>query len=270
MSDDSGKQRPDVSAWLTDSIMERVTEHLPEKVRPPSVTRGPLPYRQRARRSLSIPPPSTSDPFQTTGPSVTAGPGPAADEPHGRVPTGSQSPREDDVERRRRELQEAKRRVLEQSEAVALQQRQLEEKRRRQEEEMKEMRRQKETLQALIHTDAPVSEGADVVLPYGMLKDSFCRVSSQPQPAAEAPTEEPPAEDIGQRRRRLLASLLRAIEETSGGTLSHLEDPQETEAPTQQPEQANTCETGNKMNPKHFICSAGLCDMFKYSIFLLH
>lgn len=76
------------------------------------------------------------------------------------------------MERQRRELQEAKRRVLERSEAVALQQRQLEEKRRRQEEEMKEMRRQKETLQALIHTDARVSEGTDLVLPYEILKDN--------------------------------------------------------------------------------------------------
>lgn len=162
----------DVSAWLTDSIMDRVTEHLPEKVRPLSVTRGPLPNRQQAHHSLSIPLPSTSDPFQTTAPSVTDGPGAAADKPHGHVATGPLSPREDDTERRRRELEETKRRVLEQSEAVALQQRQLEEKRQRQEEEMKEMRRQKETLQALIHTDAQVSEGTASVLPSKMLNDN--------------------------------------------------------------------------------------------------
>lgn len=153
-----------MSAWLTDSIMERVTEHLPENVRPLSVSRGPLPSRQRACHSVSIPLPPTSDPFRTTGPSVTAVPGPAADEPHGHEPTGSPSPREDDMERQRRVLQEAKRRVLEQSEAVALQQRQLEEKRQRQEVEMEEMRRQKETLQALIHTDKQVSQGTDIVL----------------------------------------------------------------------------------------------------------
>lgn len=75
----------------------------------------------------------------------------------------------------------------------------------------------------------------------------LCRVSSQPPPAAE--TEELVSEDIGQRRRKLLASLLRAIEETSGGSLSHLEDPQETEGPTQHAP-SNTCQTGDEMNVK--------------------
>ncbi|KAK1899548.1 Centrosomal protein of 295 kDa [Dissostichus eleginoides] len=99
----------------------------------------------------------------------------------------------------RRELQEVQRRLLEQREEVALQQRQQEEERRQQEVEMEQMRRQKETLQALIQTEEqPLPEAARGVL------DS---------------------ESIRQTRLKLLASLLRAIEETNGGTLSHLEDP---------------------------------------------
>lgn len=69
-------------------------------------------------------------------------------------------------------------------------------------------------------------------------------VFSQPQPVPEAPSQELVSENIGQTRRKLLASLLRAIEETNGGTLSHLEDPQEKEGSTQQPP-SNSCETGN-------------------------
>lgn len=72
--------------------------------------------------------------------------------------TGSMSVGEDNMERQRQELQEAQRRVLEQREALMLQQRQREEERRRQDLEMVQMRRQKETLQALINTDAQVSE----------------------------------------------------------------------------------------------------------------
>ncbi|KAI9536922.1 hypothetical protein NQZ68_030146 [Dissostichus eleginoides] len=99
----------------------------------------------------------------------------------------------------RRGLQEVQRRLLEQREEVALQQRQQEEERRQQEVEMEQMRRQKETLQALIQTEEqPLPEAARGVL------DS---------------------ESIRQTRLKLLASLLRAIEETNGGTLSHLEDP---------------------------------------------
>ncbi|XP_034095416.1 plectin isoform X2 [Gymnodraco acuticeps] len=116
-----------------------------------------------------------------------------------------QRPELQEVQRRelqdvqRRELQDVQRRLLEQREGVALQQRQQEEERRQQEVEMEQMRRQKETLQALIQTEEqPLPEAARGVL------DS---------------------ESIRQTRLKLLASLLRAIEETNGGTLSHLEDP---------------------------------------------
>ncbi|XP_059187082.1 centrosomal protein of 295 kDa-like [Centropristis striata] len=112
-------------------------------------------------------------------------------------------------ERQRQELQEVQRRVLEQRETLVLQQRQQEEERRRQEVQMERMRRQKEMLQALIHTDA--------------------------QPVPEVSSEEPVSENISQTRLSLLTSLLRAIEESNGGTLSHLEDPQERDFSPPQP-----------------------------------
>lgn len=175
ISSNPRNQRPDVSAWLADNILERVTEHLPEKVRPFSVAREPLPYKPfTTHHSISVPLQSASDPIQSISPSITDGaslvPGHAAVKPgtlpQVSVPTGSLSSREDDMERQRRELQQAQRRVLVQREAVVLQQRQHEEKRQRQEVEMKQMRRQKETLQALIHTDAQVSEGTIIALPF--------------------------------------------------------------------------------------------------------
>lgn len=220
ISSDPRNQRPDVTAWLTDNIMERVTEHLPERVRPSS---EPLPYKLfTTHHSASIPLQPTSDPIQAVSPSITYGaplvPG-HAEVKRGSLRTGSLSSREDDdMERQRRELQEVQRRVLQQREAAAAaalqqqreavalqqqreavalqqqrvaaalqqreavelqqqqreavalqrqqreevalqQQRQQEEERQRQEVEMEQMRWQKETLQALIDTDAQVSEG---------------------------------------------------------------------------------------------------------------
>lgn len=109
-------QRPDVTARLTDSILEKVTRHLPERLRPPSALGS-------SRTSL------TSEPIQA----------PVADIPN--------------LDSRRRELQEAQRRVMEQREAVALQEKLQEEERRRAEEELQQMRSQKEALQALIDAD---------------------------------------------------------------------------------------------------------------------
>ncbi|XP_044058281.1 centrosomal protein of 295 kDa isoform X2 [Siniperca chuatsi] len=216
ISNSSRNQRPSATAWLTDKIMERVTEHLPERARPSSVTTEPLPYKLfTTHHSTSIPVQPTSDPTQAISQSLTHDaplvPGHAAVKPgswpNGSLQTGSLSSREDDMERQRQELQEVQRRVLEQREAVVLQQRQQEE-RQRQEVEMEQMRRQKETLQALIHTDA--------------------------QPVPEAASEVLVSENINQTRLKLLASLLKAIEETNGGTLSHLED-REKDGSSQQP-----------------------------------
>ncbi|XP_010775572.1 centrosomal protein KIAA1731 homolog [Notothenia coriiceps] len=223
------------TAWLTDNIMERVTGHLTERVR-------------ATRHSASIRLQPTSDSIQGSSSIITSGaplaPVPETVRPvtlpHCSLRTGSLSSTEDDrmerqrqelqevqrrelqefqraelqeVQRRelqevqraelqevqRAELQEVQRRLLEQREGVALQQRQQEEERRQQEVEMEQMRRQKETLQALIQTEEqPLPEAARGVLDSGSIR---------------------------QTRLQLLASLLRALEETNGGTLSHLEDP---------------------------------------------
>ncbi len=160
VSNSPRNQRPDATAWLTNNIMERVTEHLPVRARPSSFTTEPLPYKLfTTHHSTSIPLQPTSYPTQAISPSITDDaplvPGHAAVKP-GSLQTGSPSSREDDMERQRRELQDIQRRVLEHKEAVALQQRQQKEERQRQEVEMEQMRQQKETLQALIHTDAQV------------------------------------------------------------------------------------------------------------------
>ncbi|XP_056297464.1 uncharacterized protein cep295 isoform X2 [Pseudoliparis swirei] len=224
---DSMNRGPDVSAWLTDNIMQRVTEHLPERVRPCS---EPPPHKRLpAQHSASFPSQPTSDPIQAVKshitervPVVERGP-----VPHGSVRSRSPSSRDDDdddMESQRRELLEVQRRVLDQREAVALQQRRREEERqrreeqrRRQEAEMEQMRQQNEILQALIHTEE---------------QNAFFH----PQLVPEAAGKVLVSEDIGQNRLKLLASLLRAIEESNGGTLSHLEDPQEKDcSPTQRP-----------------------------------
>ena len=228
LSNSLRSQRPDASAWLTENIMERVTGHLPDRVRPSSATKEPHKLIT-TRHSASVPLLPTSDPIRALSPSIT-GTTPLlqsravlqpATSSHDSLHTGSLSPRDKDMERQRRELQEVQRRlqeqreavvlqqrqqeeerqrremqevqrrlqeqrevmvlqqrrqqeeeeeerqrremqevqrrVQEQREAVVLQQRQQEEERQRQEVEMTHIRRQKETLQALIQTDAPVS-----------------------------------------------------------------------------------------------------------------
>ncbi|XP_008424913.1 uncharacterized protein cep295 isoform X2 [Poecilia reticulata] len=102
---------------------------------------------------------------------------------------------------RRRELQAAQRRVAEQRAALALQKEQQEEERRRAEEELQHMRRQKEALQALI--DADRRSGSD------------------------SPSDASDPQEAERKRLQLLATLLRAIEESNGGSLSHLEEPEE-------------------------------------------
>ncbi|XP_032413296.1 uncharacterized protein LOC116716568 isoform X4 [Xiphophorus hellerii] len=106
-----------------------------------------------------------------------------------------------EADRRRRELQEAQRRVVEQRAALTLQKEQQEEERRRAEEELHHMRRQKEALQALI--DADRRSGSD------------------------SPSEASDPQEAERKRLQLLATLLRAIEESNGGSLSHLEEPED-------------------------------------------
>nr|XP_019969580.1 PREDICTED: uncharacterized protein LOC109648230 [Paralichthys olivaceus] len=59
-------------------------------------------------------------------------------------------------------------------------------------------------------------------------------IHSDAQPVPDAPSEEV-SENTGRTRLRLLAFLLRAIEESNGGTLSHLQDPQNKEASPHSP-----------------------------------
>lgn len=139
-----GTDQRSESAWLTDSIMERVMKHLPERLRPVFATREP------PRRSTSVPLQPTSDSLRAASPAITDAaallPGHTAAKggilPCGSVETESLSSSE--VERQRWDLQQAQARVLEQREALALQRRQQEEERKRLEVEMEHLRRQKE------------------------------------------------------------------------------------------------------------------------------
>lgn len=161
-------QSPDASAFLTDDIMERVTKHLPERVRPFTITREPPPYKPTTtHHSISTQLQSAADVIRNTSQNVTdsehmglGGESPkTVTSPHSSVLTESSHSKEENMETQRHELREAQRRVMEQREAVLLQQWESEEKRRRQEVEMEQMRQQRETLQALIHTDSQVQQG---------------------------------------------------------------------------------------------------------------
>ncbi|XP_041851766.1 centrosomal protein of 295 kDa isoform X3 [Melanotaenia boesemani] len=197
--------RPNVTAQLTDSVMERVTEQLPERLRP-SLTKEQL-FPRHHTASVPLQPKPVS--LRTISPSIidSAPPDPG-------LQSGSSNFTAADMKRQKQELQDIRRRVLEQKEAVVLQQKLQEEERQRHEEqrqrremEMEQMRRQKETLQALVNTQQPVSH---------------------------VPSEVSVSEDIGQRRMKLLASLLKAIEESNGGSLSHLENSDERDNSFQQ------------------------------------
>ena len=98
-------RRAGLSAWLTDSIMERATGHLPESLRSPPAAPNPFTHRPLG-----------------TAESVTAG-----------VRQSSRLAGEGDVERQRFELLEARRRTQEQREEVAQQLRAQEEAQRRRE-----------------------------------------------------------------------------------------------------------------------------------------
>uniref|UniRef100_A0A1A7YQM1 Uncharacterized protein n=1 Tax=Iconisemion striatum TaxID=60296 RepID=A0A1A7YQM1_9TELE len=205
-------QRSDVSDQLTDSIMKRVTEHLPERLRPSPVSKEQLFTAHDSTSSQS-----TSDQVRVSSPSVSSG---APLDP-GLQPVSLFS-REDGMERQKRELQEAQRRVVKQREAVVQQQRLQEEERRRMMVEMEQVRRQKETLQALIKTDE--------------------------QHVSDPPSERLQSEEVGQNRLRLLASLLRTIEESNGGSLSHLEEPEDMDDPSQ-PTQLDPVQGGVPLGP---------------------
>ncbi|RVE65180.1 hypothetical protein OJAV_G00134060 [Oryzias javanicus] len=179
--------RTDFVSQVTDGVMERVTEHLPE----------------RLRLLLHKPPPSRpADSTRTLNPTFTDRSPPDS---RLRPVTPSQEDR-----------QEAERQVEEHREATKLREEQ-----QRQEEELEHMRRQKEALQALIDTDKQVG-GVTAAVSVGFQDQlSSSRTSGEEEP-----------EHLHQKRLRLLSSLLKAIEESHGGSLSHLVeegDPEEEE-----------------------------------------
>lgn len=144
LSSGTHSQSPDDSASLADDIMERVTKHLPEAVRPSAFYREPSTPSKPAPAHQPLL--STPIPLLDIGQSSGSG---------GNAPTTV----EGKVEARRRELREAQRRVTAQREAVLLQQREQQEKLRRQQVEMEQMRRQREAMQALMQTNIQVCVG---------------------------------------------------------------------------------------------------------------
>lgn len=147
LSDSTHSQSPNDSTSLADDIMERVTKHLPERVRPSTFTREPPtpptpPKPAPAHQPLQSTPVPPLDIGQSLSPGARA-----------------QTTADDEVEARRRELREAQRRVTVQREAVLLQQREQQEKLRRQQAEMDQMRRQREALEALMQTNVQVRDG---------------------------------------------------------------------------------------------------------------
>lgn len=78
-------------------------------------------------------------------------------------------------------------------------------------------RQQKQHLPSDAQVDDPLESSRGIVGPLCL---------SQPEPIPAATPEEQPSGNVGQIRRRLLQSLIKAIEQRNGGTLSHLEDVQ--------------------------------------------
>ncbi|XP_028320737.1 centrosomal protein of 295 kDa [Gouania willdenowi] len=167
-------QRENTSLWLTGSLMQRVSQHLPERLRASTDATD----RQSAKQDVSE---STTELRSSS-----------------HLHSGSVSSKEEEtMENQRRKLQHVQRRVSEQRESVRQQEA---EHQREQEVHKEQMRRQKEALQALIHINQ--------------------------EPASERTSEDM---SVSETRRRLLGSLLKAIEESHGGSLSHLEEPPERE-----------------------------------------
>ncbi|XP_029373987.1 centrosomal protein of 295 kDa isoform X3 [Echeneis naucrates] len=201
-------QRADLTVWLTDNRMEGVKEHHSEKLIPTSLTSEYLPYHT-AHPSSSIPDQLVSVLTRATSSSVTDDPPLVPSSAAGKLWNISHdSPQTESLSSRDGGMASWKQELQEQKETVALRQ---EEQQQRHKVELEQMRPQKQMVQALIHTDAQ-------------------------HPLPEAATEALVPE-IGQTRLRLLVSLLRAIEETNGGTLSHLEELQEENGSPQQQQQ---------------------------------
>lgn len=138
---------PELTACLSENIMEKVTEHLPERVKLTSPTIQTQPHKAFPA-TVPLHPHPPNDLSQGSGPSIRYSPALPSDQSTCIMP----GPTVDDMERCKSELQDIQRCVCEQSEV--LQQRQP----LRPDLEMEQMRQQRETLQALINTDTKVRE----------------------------------------------------------------------------------------------------------------
>ncbi|XP_038817035.1 centrosomal protein of 295 kDa [Salvelinus namaycush] len=172
--------------WLADNVFSRVTEDFPEKLPPPSTSLDPQSYRPHPvslHPTPHIPLPSRTDPIPPISPTPSEEsatlPGEAPVNPGSVLWAPAKFGEE--VEKQRQELREAQRRVEAQREVLFMQQRELEEEQREQ------RRRQREVLQALLTAD-----------------------DTQPGPET--------TDGLGSERLRLMAALLRAIEESNGQT----------------------------------------------------
>ncbi|XP_071213810.1 uncharacterized protein cep295 isoform X2 [Salvelinus alpinus] len=183
--------------WLADNVFSRVTEDFPEKLPPPSTSLDPQSYRPHPvslHPTPHIPIPSRTDPIPPISPTPSEEsatlPGEAPVNPGSVLRAPAKFGEE--VEKQRQELREAQRRVEAQREVLFMQQRELEEEQREQ------RRRQREVLQALLTAD-----------------------DTQPGPET--------TDGLGSERLRLMAALLRAIEESNGQTSTLVETSQSQE-----------------------------------------
>uniref|UniRef100_A0A4W5M869 Uncharacterized protein n=1 Tax=Hucho hucho TaxID=62062 RepID=A0A4W5M869_9TELE len=182
--------------WLADNVFSRVTEDVPERLPPPSTSLDPQSYRPHPvslHPTPHIPLPSRTDlipPISLTLSEESAIlPGEAPVNPGSVLRAPAKFGEE--VERQRQELREAQRRVEAQREVLFMQQRELVEDQREQ------RRRQREVLQALLTAD-----------------------DTQPGPET---ADGLGSEVLGSERLRLMAALLRAIEESNGQTSTSVE-----------------------------------------------
>ncbi|XP_064841246.1 uncharacterized protein cep295 isoform X1 [Oncorhynchus masou masou] len=179
--------------WLAENVFSRVTEDVPEKLPPPSTSLDPQSYRPHPvslHPTPHIPLPSRTDPIPPISPTLSEVGAPVNPGSVLRAPDKFG----EEVERQRQELREAQRRVEAQREVLFMQQRELEEEQREQ------RRRQREVLQALLTAD-----------------------DTQPGPET---TDGLGSEVLGSERLRLMAALLRAIEESNGQTSTSVETSQ--------------------------------------------
>ncbi|XP_034024440.1 centrosomal protein of 295 kDa isoform X2 [Thalassophryne amazonica] len=212
VAESPGHHSPDVIAQLSRDVMGEVREHLSEELQPYSGSIGYKLHKQcstpQANTGVHFQP--SYDAIQNTRYDECQLPGQTVVKPVTVTPSSLQAGFSgltgEDMERQRHELQEVQRWVLEQINTIALHQRRKEEE--RQNLKMAQMKRQKEALQALISSDVQST-------PEGGSKESVSLESSQ-------------------NRGRILASLLKAIEESNGGTLSHFRNDHD-DASDQQP-----------------------------------